>query len=91
MTSEQLTQIPFTFVSHWSLSDCHIATYENKEYGIIREQSTKKKNDFEFGRTTEKFKEQGEKIDVFLDAGSGRDKTVKYVWNNGVLVEIEDL
>lgn len=39
----------------------------------------------------EKFKEQGEKIDVFLDAGSGRDKTVKYVWNNGVLVEIEDL
>lgn len=55
MTKEQLTQIPFTFVSHWSLSDCHIATYENKEYGIIWEQSTKKKNDFEFGRTTEKF------------------------------------
>lgn len=55
MTKEELTKIPFNFVSHWSLSDCHITTYENKQYGIIWEQSTKKKNDFEFGRTTEKF------------------------------------
>lgn len=39
----------------------------------------------------EKFKEQGEKIDVFLDVSSSRAKTVKYVWDNGVLVEIEDL
>jgi hypothetical protein len=39
----------------------------------------------------EKFKEQGERYDVFLDVSSSRDKTVKYVWDNGVLVEIEDL
>ena len=55
MTKEELTKIPFNFVSHWSSSDCHITTYENKQYDIIWEQSTKKKNDFEFGRTTEKF------------------------------------
>lgn len=35
MTKEELTKIPFDFVSHWSLYDCHIATYENKQYGII--------------------------------------------------------
>lgn len=39
----------------------------------------------------ENFKEQEEIYDVFLDVSSSRDKTVKYVWDNGVLVEIEDL
>lgn len=55
MTKEQLAQIPFTFVSHLSLSDCHISTYENKQYGIIWQKNTKKKNNFDIGRTTEKF------------------------------------
>lgn len=55
MTKEEFDKLTFYIVSHWSLSDCHISTYENKQYGIIWEQSTKKKNDFEFGRTTEQF------------------------------------
>ena len=55
MTKEQLTQIPFTFVSYLRLSDCHIVTYENKAYGIKLNHSLKNKNDFEFGRTTETF------------------------------------
>lgn len=42
MTKEEFEKLPFDFVSHWSLSDFHIANYENKQYGIIWEQSTKK-------------------------------------------------
>ena len=55
MTKEELTKIPFDFVSHLALSDCHISLYKNNQYGIMWQKSTKKKGFFEFGRTTEKF------------------------------------
>lgn len=57
MTLEEFDKLPFTFVSHWSFSDCNISIDENKEYGIVRQ--IKKKSESEFGRITEKFRYKG--------------------------------
>lgn len=59
MTKEEFNKLPFAFVSHWSLSDCHIATYKNKQYGIALQRSAKKKGFLDFGRTTEQFGYKG--------------------------------
>lgn len=39
----------------------------------------------------EKFKEQGERIDVFYDMCIGRDNTFRYVFSKGKLVQIKDI
>jgi hypothetical protein len=59
MTLEEFDKLPFTFVSHWSFSDCNISIDENKEYGILRQKRTKKISGLEFGRITEKFRYDG--------------------------------
>jgi hypothetical protein len=43
MTLEEFDKLPFTFVTHWSFSDCNISIGENKEYGIVRQTKTEKK------------------------------------------------
>lgn len=39
----------------------------------------------------EKFKEQGEKIDVFYDMCIGRDNTFRCVFSKGKLVQMKDI
>lgn len=56
MTLEEFDKLPFTFVSHWSLSDCNISNSENKEYGILRQKRTEKISELEFGMTTTRFR-----------------------------------
>ncbi len=59
MTSEELSKIPFRMVSHLAMAHEHCATYVNNEYGIGMCKHTKKKNEFEFGRTYTHFMYKG--------------------------------
>lgn len=59
MTAEELSNIPFRMVSHLSMEHEHCATCVNDEYGISICKHTKKKNEFEFGRTCTHFMYKG--------------------------------
>lgn len=59
MTAEELSKIPFRMVSHLAMVHEHCATYVNDEYGISICKHTKKKNEFEFGRSYTHFMYKG--------------------------------
>ena len=70
MTAEELSKIPFRMVSHLAMVHEYCATYVNDEYGISICKHTKKKNEFEFGRSYTHFMYKGvvyKKKEKFLE------------------------
>lgn len=71
MTLEELRELRFRMESHMAIEDAHIASYINDDYGFIMQVSTKKKNEFEFGRSTRHFIYKGKRyrsLPKFLEA-----------------------
>ena len=77
MTLEELKKLRFRMESHMAMEDAHIASYVNDDYGFIMQVTTKKKNEFEFGRSTRHFIYKGKRyrsLPKFLEA----IKEIKY-------------
>jgi len=86
MTADELSKIPFKMVSHLAMEDEHCSSYVNEEYGIGICRHTKKKSEFEFGRsythywykgvvykTKKKFLEAYNRINYILYANKKRE------------------
>jgi len=56
MTIKELKQVPFHFVSHLSMRNEHVATYADDSGRLGFCDITKKKNDFEFGKTKREYR-----------------------------------
>lgn len=59
MTEEEFSKIPFRMVSHLAMAHEHCSTFVNEEYGISIQKLTKKKDEFEFGKTYTHFTYKG--------------------------------
>lgn len=71
MTLEELKKLRFRMQSHIAIENEHVATYVNDDYGFIMQVITKKKNEFEFGRSKRHFIYKGKRyrsLPKFLDA-----------------------
>ena len=71
MTLEELKKLRFRMQSHIAMEDEHITNYCNDDYGFIMQVSTKKKNEFEFGRSKRHFIYKGKRyrsLPKFLEA-----------------------
>lgn len=71
MTKEELTKIPFTFVSSLSMEHEHCTAYYNKEYGFSFCTHTRVKANGYFGRSYRHYMYQNKvykSLDKFLEA-----------------------
>ena len=71
MTKEELTKIPFTFKSSFSMEHEHFTEHYNKEYGFSFCTHTKKKANGDFGRSYRHYMCQNKvykSLDNFLEA-----------------------